>query len=116
MIDLKMWGPELWYVIHKVAYDCPNLPTEEQQKLYAKFYEDIPDMLPCLHCANHYRSYVMDNPILNFVKTKTLLFEWTVSLHNSVNKKQGKPELSLADALKVCIPNRYGVVITEVRN
>jgi hypothetical protein len=45
-------------------------------------------VLPCKYCANHYAEKIKANPIR--LGSQTELFQWTVDIHNSVNKDNKK--------------------------
>ena len=50
-------------------------------------------------CRAFYAKYKMDNPP-DFTSPEAF-FAWGVQLHNAVNRKLGKPELTIAEALSI---------------
>ena len=61
----KIWGKYYWYVIHTIANQYPNNPTDNDKR-DIKFIinEILPIILPCENCSNHFK--------LNLIKYLTL--------------------------------------------
>lgn len=66
----------------------------EDKDSYAAFYVSLANVLPCKVCAQHYAKELEHKPVGDALENGTL-FEWTVAVHNSVNKRLGKPEWSV---------------------
>ncbi len=94
----QIWGPSGWHFIHSVAIAFPDKPTEEQKKSYQEFFTNLGEVLPCELCNENYNQKIKDNPPP--LDTPEKMFEWTVDLHNQVNKQNGKPELTYEQARK----------------
>jgi hypothetical protein len=95
-ISPKVWGKEAWKFIHWVALTYPLEPTNQDKKNYLKFFESLQDVLPCPICADHFKKNMKDHPI-NLESNKAL-FNWTVDMHNIVNKQNGKNVLTYDQA------------------
>lgn len=87
-VSPKHWGKEGWKFIHWVALTYPSKPTEVDKKKYLKFFESLQDVLPCNICADHFRQNMKNHPIK--MGSNRELFNWTVDIHNEVNKQNGK--------------------------
>jgi hypothetical protein len=96
--DPKFWGPEAWWFIHLVALNYPINPSEEDKKNYTKFFESLKNTLPCPGCAFNFGEKLKKTPPR--LENREQLFNWTVDVHNEVNKSHGKPEISYEEALK----------------
>jgi hypothetical protein len=83
-----LWGREAWHFIHLVALTYPDKPTQEDVKEYHQFFESLGSVLPCEFCAHHYREKIKVNPPK--LGSQMELFQWTVDIHNSVNKDNKK--------------------------
>lgn len=92
------WGRQMWHSMHMVALSFPDNPTQEQQEKFRNFYESIANVLPCPTCAANYGKKLKEYPIQ--LDSRDSLFRWTVDIHNMVNKKNGKRELSYDEAIK----------------
>ncbi len=60
-------------------------------------------MVPCEKCSVHATAYIEKNydQLDTVVEGRTNLFEFFHTFHNYVNKRLGKPEMSLQDAYKI---------------
>lgn len=85
------WGPHYWYVIHITAFNYPERPTDFHKMSYKNFYDSIGNILPCKKCQQHYRTYLSKYPISPFLDNRNKLVQWTIDLHNIVNKSLKKP-------------------------
>lgn len=92
-----VWGPVLWRAIHFVALGYPENPTAEHVQSYGNFFvEALPDVIPCKMCSDNYKRHLNELPISPFLHEggKHKLFEWTVEMHNIVNKELGKSKFN----------------------
>ena len=85
MVGKSTWGPPLWRFIHSFALHKSK--AETRRMLYG-----VIQLLPCDECRRHYIKYITEFP------PSGDLFEWTVRLHNSVNRRLGKHVMTLTDA------------------
>jgi len=83
-----LWGKEAWHFIHLVALTYPDKPTQDDVREYYQFFESLGSVLPCKFCAHHYSEKFKLNPPK--LGSQQELFKWTVDIHNSVNKDNGK--------------------------
>ena len=94
----ELWGRHVWKSIHYIALGYPDNPTDIEAENYMIFYLNFWKVIPCKKCAVNYKQHLEELPIHNFMKNKMTLFEWTVKLHNIVNKSLNK-QLSQNTAL-----------------
>lgn len=109
-ITPTVWGPTTWKAIHFIALGYPEEPSEEHIKSYGSFFVDaFPRVIPCKKCADNYLRHLQELPIAPYLYSggKHRLFEWTVELHNIVNKELGKDdqEWTVERALKALVAN-----------
>lgn len=78
----------MWRYMHSFALHRSR--SETLKMLY-----QVIGALPCDECRWHYIQYITERP------PSGDLFAWTVQLHNSVNRRLGKPQMSLADAKRL---------------
>ena len=89
------WGPSLWKSIHFIALGYPDNPSQSDRYDYKNFYTSLGKVLPCMRCSRHYEQHLESLPIHDYLDTQDRLFEWTVRLHNAVNRDLGKPTYSV---------------------
>ena len=94
----KLWGSEGWYFIHFVALNYPMNPSENDKKRYLQFFQSLEHTLPCEGCAYNFGEKIKKYPPR--LENRESLFKWTVDMHNSVNRENGKPEITYEKALK----------------
>jgi len=70
--------------------------NNERLETTITFFEGLHHLMTCEHCRISYEDFLKQFPLASY---KDDLFRWTIELHNEVNKKLGKPEWSLSDAL-----------------
>jgi hypothetical protein len=87
LITPQVWGEDAWRVMHVVALGFPESPTEADRKNYTEFYEALTNVLPCTRCREGYREIYARIPIRT--DDTDALFQWTVDVHNAVNRKLG---------------------------
>ncbi len=96
-------GPGLWFGMHSEAikYDEDNKQVEGASRIRLS-QKDI----PCLRCQKHMSQYLARYPPEKYFEIlidgrRLGLFFWTWMFHNDVNRRLGKSEMSLPDALKI---------------
>ena len=88
----------LWPLFHQhalVAVDGDAFDLTIHYTFYWKFGE----RLPCMVCAQHYYAAFSDIPFGLLVHDRESLFAWTVMIHNAINRRLGKPNVSVEEAI-----------------
>ena len=80
--------------------------TKKDKKKHTLFFKSIAHVLPCIYCRISFKKYIREVPIHNFLDNKKKLSEWLYLIHNKVNAKLGRCQLSLKD-FKNKIKPRY---------
>jgi len=88
-IPPSKWGPHFWMTLHIACLGC------QDAKVLTDFVEGYKEIIPCLSCRDHFEQVLVENP----VPEADDLFKWSVDVHNIVNKRLGKPEVSYEAAL-----------------
>jgi len=100
MLSKETWGPHLWHSIHFIALGFPNNASSIDKRNYKNFYINLVNIIPCEECSKHFANNLNNFKIDNYLESKNKLFEWTVIMHNEVNKILGKKIWSVEEALK----------------
>jgi hypothetical protein len=97
-----IWQPITWIIFHFLTKKY----NPEYHDKYITFFESFKIIIPCKMCRNHYNQNINneENSIEKNVNTEHI-FNWTVRLHNIVNKDTNKPVLSFYEALQIYTPN-----------
>lgn len=93
----ELWGPSVWKALHLIALAYPRRPDDDDVYAYKTFFYALANVLPCGLCAANYLDHLIDVPIEPYLR-QGKLFEWTVEIHNVVNRDTGKPEMRPSEA------------------
>ena len=114
MKDQKdFWGPKLWKLIHTISYYAPTQLSDIQKKNYYYFYTFlIPRCIMCLKCQLHYRR--MMEKFQFDGSTRDELIDYSIELHNRVNRRLRKQQLTRTDVDQIY--RNKSVYIKEIYN
>ena len=98
-LDPEQWGPYVWGTLHLVALGAPETIELADKPYYRNFINLFANVIPCEKCKKHLGQHLEKHPVDPALTGRDALFEWSVNLHNIVNKMLGKSEMSLDDAL-----------------
>jgi hypothetical protein len=91
----EIWGRHMWYSIHFIALNYPEEPSIDDMRYYKSFYENLHQVIPCYKCSVNYVKHLNERPLeLSDLQNSKTLFNWTVDIHNIVNKELKKPIMS----------------------
>jgi hypothetical protein len=88
-----VFGPYFWSVVHMTAMSAPDEFDSDKALAYVRFFESLPDILPCSMCGKHLKENLEILPV-----DTSDLFRWSVDLHNIVNSQINKPEIGYDQA------------------
>lgn len=94
----SVWGSHAWNLLHCIVMTYPKRPNPTRQKEMRDFIHSFGKVLPCRLCRKNFAKYIQEHPVQ--VGTRIQLRNWIIDLHNSVNKRLGKPILTLEEALE----------------
>jgi hypothetical protein len=86
-MDTRFWGPSGWKLLHLVAYNYPDKPSQYEQQRYGIFYNNLKYVLPCKYCRISLTSFMEDLPVEKHIESKRQLTKWIYQIHNKVNEK-----------------------------
>lgn len=94
-----MWGPPLWFIMHSVAMNYPEAnPSYVEQRNHYDFYHSLRNVLPCGVCREHYAELLKQYPLNPYLESREQIVSWVVLIHNKVNARYGKTEVTVRDA------------------
>jgi AcrR family transcriptional regulator len=98
MSRLAQWGPAGWTFLHSIGFSYPEAtPTVEEKESMYKFLVHTGAVLPCRRCRRHYAAFVrarLSDPYCAVLADRESLSRFLVDLHNDVNRRLGRPEMS----------------------
>jgi hypothetical protein len=96
-LDPKVWGPHYWFFIHTVAMTYPHHPNTVTKKKYYEFIQNLPLFLPVQEISNEFSKLIDKYPITPYLDNRDSFIRWTHFIHNKINQKLEKPQVSLND-------------------
>ena len=101
-MSVSYWGPITWKTLHCITYNYPINPTFQEKKMYYEFfYQVLPYLLPCQICQKHYLRNLNSFPLAQKLNKKEDFTKWLIDIHNYINRKNGKPNISYYQADKL---------------
>lgn len=88
----------IWGGAEAFASNYPDVPTAADKNEAEKYFTALRGALPCSVCKFHYSELLIHSPPR--LGSREELLEWLIETHNDVNRRTGKPVLSLAEAKK----------------
>lgn len=93
-MDTRFWGPSAWKLMHLVAYNYPEKPSQEDINNYGMFYNNLKYVIPCKFCRISLDKFMTELPIEKYIGNRKRLTEWVYLIHNKVNDKLRKEGLN----------------------
>jgi hypothetical protein len=92
------WGPSLWKFIHTICIiDFEN--NEPYVTQIISNLKSLGPVIPCHKCQALYEDHLKKLDTIDRSESM-VLFKWSWELHNAVNIKHNKPEMTYEDALR----------------
>lgn len=89
-MDTTIWGPPFWFTLHTISINYPEKPTYIERQQHLLFFESLKTILPCSICRDHYKNFLVDQPISPYLDNRDSLKKWILDCHNNVNKLNNK--------------------------
>ena len=96
-LDPKIWGPHYWFFIHTVAMTYPIRPNAVTKKKYYEFIQNLPLFIPIESISGEFSKLIDKYPVMPYLDNRESLIRWTHFIHNKINQKLEKPQISLSD-------------------
>ncbi len=107
-VPKTLWGPRRWYWLHTAAIQYPAEPTELDAAAMRARLRIFAETLPCPECVMHFTRLLQDNPPPLGAGGSDFgapgvgpLERWAWETHNVVNRRLGKPIVSLDEYLSL---------------
>lgn len=94
----KNWTHLTWFFFHMLTVQ----PIKNETSQYCiDFFSSFKELIPCHHCRVHYQKLINEpDEIMQNNLDKLAIFNWTIDLHNNVNKKILSRPWNYSDARK----------------
>ncbi len=95
-----VWGPIFWQTMHIVSLGYSPEPSKRQQEDAIQFYRSLQSMIPCSICRAHYAEFLQEIPVEQAVGSRDDLITWVFQLHNKVNARLGKRQITFEEYIQ----------------
>lgn len=92
-----VWGPHYWFVMHTMAFSYPVNPPAGIKKQYYAFIQSLPIFVPEGEVRGEIERLLAQYPVEPYLGSKDALVRWTHFIHNKVNQKLDRPEVTMRD-------------------
>jgi hypothetical protein len=101
---MTSWQGLTWFMFHTMTLNY----NPEYRDEYITFFDTLRTIIPCRMCRDNYKNK-LDNPLLSIDANLNpeRIFNWTVDLHNNVNKSTGKRLWSYDEARNYYNTNNF---------
>ena len=99
--DPEVWGPHYWIFLHTVSYTYPLHPTAVTKRKYYDLINNFSLFIPNQKIGNDFNKLLDNFPVTPYLVNRDSFIRWVHFIHNQINKKLNKPEISLQEALKI---------------
>lgn len=96
LLDSKIWGPKYWFFMHTAAMAYPLKPTEATKRKFYDLIQNFPLFIPDGDIASYFTKLMGKYPVSPYLDSRDSLIRWTHFIHNKVNEKLEKKQISLA--------------------
>jgi hypothetical protein len=93
-----VWGPKFWFVLHSMAATYPAAPTEVTKRKYYDTIQNLPLFLPDAAMGDRFAALLDAHPVSPYLCSRASFVRWAWFIHNKINVRIGKPQVSLAEA------------------
>lgn len=95
----EVWGPHYWFVLFTIALGYPHSPNNITKKKYYNFIRDFNLFIPDIEIGISFDELITSYPVTPYLDSRNSFIRWVNFIHNQVNKRLNKEQLSLKDAL-----------------
>jgi hypothetical protein len=94
-LDPKVWGPHYWFFLHTIAMTYPHHPNAVTKKKFYEFIQNLPIFLPVEAISGEFNKLIDKYPVTPYLDNRDSLVRWMHFMHNKINEKLEKPQISL---------------------
>ena len=100
-INNNTWGPPFWKTLHIICHHYPLQPNSIMKKKMYDFFHNLPLFLPDHDIGDKFSEILDQYPMKPYLDTRDALCKWIHFIHNQINIRLNKPQLSYKDYIKL---------------
>jgi hypothetical protein len=94
-LDPTIWGPHYWFFLHTITLCYPLRPNTVTKKRYYDFIHNFYLLLPIESISTHFSKLIIEYPVTPYLDSRDSFIRWMHFIHNKINQKLEKPQVSL---------------------
>ncbi len=96
-LDPNIWGPHYWFFLHTISMTYPVRPNSVTKKKYYELIHNMPTFIPVEKMSSDFSKLLDLYPITPYLDTRESFIRWIWFIHNKINCKLDKPQITLND-------------------
>ena len=96
----SIWGPPFWKTLHTICHHYPLQPNSIMKKKMYDFFHNLPVFLPDHDIGDKFSEILDQYPMKPYLDTRDALCKWIHFIHNQINIRLNKPQLSYKEYIK----------------
>ena len=98
-LEPNVWGPRYWFFLHTIAHSYPTHPNEVTKRKYYDLIMNMPIFIPHSDIGNDFAEMLDKYPVTPYLDNRESFTRWVTFIHNKINHKLGKPEITYLESL-----------------
>lgn len=98
-LDADIWGPQYWFFLMTIAVSYPKKANSVLKKKYYDLIMNMPLFIPDDKIGDNFSRLLDKFPIEPYLDGRESFIKWVHFIHNQMNKKLGKNEISYVEAM-----------------
>ena len=115
-IDSHIWGPSFWKTLHTICHHYPLQPNSIMKKKIYDFFHNLPVFLPDHDIGDKFSEILDQYPMKPYLDSRDALCKWIHFIHNQINIRLNKPQLSYKEYIKLYTYNPKLPISTQSVN
>lgn len=100
-LDIRVWGPGTWDLLHAVAHSAPLRPNEQERHDLSEFLHATAKHLPCPACRAHFQQLLKERLTDSDLSSREAIVKFLLMAHNDVSSRLGKRTWTFAEHERV---------------
>jgi len=96
ILSPRIWGPHYWFFLHTSAMAYPIKPNTVIKKKFYEFIQNFSLFIPDKKISVSFSKLIDKYPVSPYLDSRDSFIRWTHFIHNKVNRKLEKPQISIS--------------------
>ena len=95
----EVWGTHYWFFLMTSALTYPDHVNAVTKRKYYDLIQNIPVFIPNAEISKNFSELLNKYPVTPYLDNRDSFVHWIVFIHNKVNAKLGKREITMDEAM-----------------